>query len=70
MIARARRQIAGPSAAKRALAATLEALRSAGLDLDVGGISFSPDGGVTVLTRKAPSSGAPTGTSDGWDDLR
>lgn len=72
MTTRARRQYAGASAVKQAVATTLEALRAQGLDLDVAGISLSPDGGVTVLTGKpsAPHLSLPAGADDGWGDLK
>lgn len=66
---RARRQYAGTPAVKRAVSAALAALREHNLNLDVAGISFSPDGGVTILTGKAPSPGQ-GGGSDGWDDFK
>jgi hypothetical protein len=64
-----RRQYAGPSAVKRAVQAAVAALRAEGLQLDVAGISFSPDGGVTVLTGKAPPPGQKGGSDDGWGDF-
>lgn len=64
-----RRQYAGASVVKRAVAAALAALREHDPQVDVAGISFSPDGGVTVLTGKAPSIPRDRG-SDGWGDFK
>jgi len=64
-----RRQYAGPSAVKRAVAAALAALREHDPQVDVAGISFSPDGGVTVLTGKAPTPAA-QGSGDGWEGFK
>lgn len=66
MTDRPRRQYAAPSAVKRALGAALEAVRAEGLELDVGGISFSADGGVMVVLKKPTAANV---RGDGWDDF-